>query len=145
VRENIDPNTADTKYGRTHCGVLPWLSWCGGKGLLERERINPNIADTQYGRTPLGSAAMGGHEGRVKLLLEREDINPNTPEIERSLSPLEYTTNGRHEGVVKWLLESKDINPNIADTIWQDTAPVGYPEVTPRSSKPAHRTRGSES
>ena len=98
MRENIDPNTADTKYGRTHCGVLPWLSWCGGKGLLERERINPNIADTQYGRTPLGSAAMGGHEGRVKLLLEREDINPNTPEIERSLSPLEYTTNGGHEG-----------------------------------------------
>ena len=78
-QEDINPNVADAKYGRTP------LWWAGQRGsvgaarlLLERDDINPNTADTGYGQTPLLRAVEGGHEAVVRLLLEREDINPDT-------------------------------------------------------------------
>jgi ankyrin repeat protein len=63
-RKDVNPNQADTEYGRT---PLSWAAENGHEGvvkmLLERKDVNPNQADTEYGRTPLSWAAERGHEG----------------------------------------------------------------------------------
>ena len=68
-REDVNPNLADTKFGRT---PLLWAVKNGHEGvakmLLEREDLNPNDTDTKSGRTPLTWAAEKGHEGVVKVL-----------------------------------------------------------------------------
>ena len=69
-REDVNPDQADTEYGRT---PLSWAAWNGYTGvvkmLLEREEVNPDRADIKYSRTPLSWAAESGHEGVVKMLL----------------------------------------------------------------------------
>ena len=56
---NINPNAADTKYGRS---PPPWAVEKGHervvKLLLQRDDIDPNTADTEYGQTPLERAAL---------------------------------------------------------------------------------------
>ena len=72
-RGDVNPNQADTRYGRT---LLSWAAEKGNEGIakmiLERGDVNPKQADTTYGRTPLSWAAENGHEGIVKILLERQ-------------------------------------------------------------------------
>ena len=116
-REDVNPNQADTKYGRAP------LSWAAKNGhgetvkiILEREDVNPNRADTRYGWTPLTWAAQKGHEGIVKMLLERGDINPNQADTNYGRTPLSWVGETGHEGVVKMLLEREDVNPDRADT-----------------------------
>jgi len=53
-RNDVNPNIADTEYGRT---PLWWATQNRHEGivrmLLERNDISPDIADTEYGGTPL--------------------------------------------------------------------------------------------
>ena len=88
-REDINPDQADTEYGRT---PLSWAAEGGHSGvvkmLLKREEFNPDQPDTRYGQTPLSLAAGNGHEGVVKLLLEREDVNPGQTDTFYSQTPL---------------------------------------------------------
>jgi len=141
-RSDVDPNIADTGYGRT---PLLWAAEGGHKEvvekLLERNDVDPNIADTICNRTPLSWAVENGHEVVVRMLLRRNDVNPNIADIRcgRGLSmvtspgcyggirgvfgfgnyrqtPLGWAAESGREGVVKILLERNDINPNMADT-----------------------------
>ena len=112
-REDVNPDQADTKYGRT---PLLWAVERGHEGmvkmLLEREGVNPDQADTKYGRTPLSWAAEEGHEGMVKMLLEREGVNPDQADTEYGWTPLWWAAAEGHEGIVKMLLEREGVNPN---------------------------------
>ena len=121
-REDVDPDQADTKYGRT---PLSWAAEGGYEGvvkmLLERMDVNPNQADTDYGRTPLSWAAKSGHEGVVKMLLAREDVNPNQADIRYGQTPLSWAAKSGNEGIVKMLLERDDVNPDHADTEYGQT------------------------
>ena len=116
-REDIDPNRADTRYGRT---PLTIAARNGHerlvKILLGREGTNPNMPDTRCGQTPLSWAAWRGHEEVVRVLLEREDINPNSPDPQDGRRPLSLAAENGHEGVVKMLLGRQDTNPNMTDT-----------------------------
>jgi len=121
-REDVNPNTPDTKYGQT-----PLLS-AAGKGyegivklLLGREDVNPNTPDTKHGQTPLVWTAGNGHEGIVKLLLGRGDVNPNTPDTKYGQTPLIRAAGKGDEGTVKLLLGRGDVNPNTPDTIYGQT------------------------
>jgi len=115
-REEINPDQADTEYGRTpisyaaekgHSGIV--------KMLLEREEVNPDRADTYYGQTPISWAAWSGHSGIVKMLLEPEGVNPGQPDTAYGQTPLLLAAAGGHEGVVKILLEREEVNPDQAD------------------------------
>ena len=116
-REDINPNQADTEYGRT---PLQWAAKNGHEGivkmLLERKDINPDQPDTKHSRTPLSWAAKEGHEGVVKILLEREDVNPDQPDTKYGRTPLSWAVEKRHEGVVKMLLEQESVKPGQAAT-----------------------------
>jgi len=121
-RRSINPDQADTGYGRTP------LSWAAKKGhngvvkmLLERKDVNPNQTDTIYGRTPLLWAAEKGHEGVVKMLLERKDVNPDQADTRYGRTPLSWAAEKGHEGVVKMLLAREDVNPDQADTDYGQT------------------------
>jgi len=113
-REGLNPNTADTEYGRT---PLWWAARHDQEGivrmLLERADINPNTADTEYNKTPLWLAAERGHVGIVRMLLEQEDIDPNTPDTRYGQTPLLRVAQHGYEGIIKLLLEREDLNPNI--------------------------------
>ena len=104
-RNDVNPNIADTQYGRT---PLWWTARNGHEGIvkmqLERDDVDPNIADTQYGRTPLSWATGNRYEGVVRMLLQPNGINPHKAHILR----LNW-----HEMVVRVLLQ-RDIDPNIA-------------------------------
>ena len=121
-REDVNPNTADTKYGRT---PLWWAAKNGNEGLvkilLEREDVNPNRADAEYGQTPLSWAAENGDEGVVKMLLQRHDVDPNQADTKYGQTPLSWAAENGHEGVVKILLEREDVNPNTANTKYGQT------------------------
>src|SRR5207302_1854123 len=110
-REDVNPNTADTSYGRT---PLSWATVNENVGvvkmLLQREDVNPNTPDTEYGRTPLCWAAERGHEGVVQMLFEREDVNLNTADTEYGRTPLCWAAERGHEGVLKMLLERDHVN-----------------------------------
>ena len=74
-RNDVDPNTADTKYGLTP------LSWAAGNGheaivkiLLERSNINSNTLSIIYGQIPLLWVAGNGHERIFGLPLELADL-----------------------------------------------------------------------
>ena len=116
-REDINPNQADTKFGRT---PLVWAARVGNeqvvKMLLEREDVNPNQADTKYGQTLLSWAAENGHEGVVKLLLERKEVNPSQADTESGRTSLSWAAEYGHSRVVKVLLERGGVNPNQVDT-----------------------------
>ena len=116
-RDDVNPDRADTGYGRT---PLSWAAKGGHEGivkmLLEREGVTPDQADTRYGRTPLSWAAKGGHGGTVKMLLERKDVDPNQTDTEWGSTPLSWAATEGHEGVVKILLEREDVNSDQADT-----------------------------
>ena len=121
-REDINPNLADSKYGKT---PLMWAADNGHSGavklLLEREDVNPNQADTEYGQTPLSWAAKNGHESVVKLLWEQEDINPNHADTEYGSTPLSWAAKNGNEDVAKILLQRWDVNPNLADSKYGKT------------------------
>ena len=111
-REDINPDQADTRYGRT---PLWWAARYRHEGvvriLLGREDVNPNQGATG-GQTPLSRAAEKGNEGVVRILLEREDLNPNQEDTFYGRAPLTLATKWGHEGVVRMLLEREDVNPN---------------------------------
>jgi len=115
-REDVDPDRADTEYGRT---PLLWAAQNGHevvvKMLLAREDVNPNQADIQYGQTPLLWAAMNRHEGVVKMLLARGDVNPNQVDTKYGQTPLSWAAEYGHEGVVKILLERNDVRTATPD------------------------------
>ena len=106
-REDVNPNQADTIYGRT---PLSWAAENGHEGivkmLLEREGVNPDQANTGYGRTPLSLATEGGHEGLVKMLLEREGVNPDRAN-DWGRTPLSWAAVNGHKGVVKMIMQWK--------------------------------------
>jgi len=115
--EDINPDRADTIYGRTP------LSRAAENGhervvkmLLERDGVNPDRADTKYGQTPLSWASKNGHEGVVKLLLQREDINPDHVDTFFGQTPLAWAAEGGHREVVGLLLEREGVDPNKVDT-----------------------------
>jgi len=114
-REDVNPDLADTGYGRT---PLLWASKNGHEGiikmLLQREGVNPDQADG-YGRTPLSWAAEKGHEGIVKMLLQREGANPNQPDIRYGRTPLSLAAQNGYEGIAKMLSQQEGVNPNQAD------------------------------
>ena len=116
-RDDVNPDQADTKYGRT---PLSWAAINGHEGmakiLLERKDVNPNQADTQWGSTPLSWAATKGHEGIVKILMEREGVNLDQADTGSGRTPLSWAAKGGHEGIVKMLLEREGVNPDQADT-----------------------------
>ena len=99
-RSGINPNKADTKYGRTP------LSWAAESGhemvekLLERNDINPNKADAQSSRTPLSWAAQRRHEGVVEKLLEQNDIDPNKADAQYGRTPLAWAASGSYGGIM---------------------------------------------
>ena len=77
-QEDIDPDQADTKSGRTP------LSWAAKrryeevvKMLLEREDVNPNTVEKERGCTPLSWAA-GRRETRVMKVLWGEKTSTRT-------------------------------------------------------------------
>ncbi|KAG0633719.1 ankyrin repeat-containing domain protein [Tuber brumale] len=84
--------------------------------LLERGDVNPDRADTAYGQTPLSLAAVGGHEGIVKMLLERGDVNPNQADTKHGRTPLSWAAENGHEGIVKMLLERRDVSTATTDS-----------------------------
>ena len=116
-RNDVDPNTADTKYGRT---PLLWAAVNGHEGvmkiLLERNDVDPNIAGTKYGQTPLSWAAGNAEEAIVEMILERNDIDPNTADTKYGRTPLSRAAENGCYRVVRILLERNDVDPNIADT-----------------------------
>ena len=79
------------------------------KFLLECHGVDPDSWDRSW-RTPLSFAALGGHEGVVKLLLERNRVNPNTL-AGHDQTPLSLAASGGHEGVVKLLLKHPGVDP----------------------------------
>ena len=115
-REDVNPNQADTEYGRT---PLWWAAEEGHKEvvklLLEREGVNPDQIDTKYGSTPLSLATWGRHEEVVKILLEREDINPNQADTKYSRTPLSWAAEKGYGRVVKVLLERNDVSTGTLD------------------------------
>jgi len=123
-RRDINPDLADTQYGRT---PLSWAVKGGHEGvakmLLERVDVNPNQADPEYGRTPLSLAAECGNEGVVKMLLERVDVNPDQADTEYGRTPLSWAAKDGYEGIVKILLKRREVNPNQADT-WLGQTPL---------------------
>jgi len=115
-REDVNPDQADTAYGRT---PLSWAAKNGHSGivkmLLQREEVNPDHADTFCDRAPLLWAAENGHEGIVKMLLGR-DVNPDQADTGCGRRPLVWATMDGHEGIVKMLLQREKVNPDRADT-----------------------------
>ncbi|RPA96062.1 ankyrin, partial [Choiromyces venosus 120613-1] len=118
TREDVNPNTPDTKYGKTplcraaqngHDGVV--------KTLLAREDVDPNTPDTTDGLTPLCWAAQNGHDGVVKTLLAREDVNPNTPDTTYGKTPLCWAAKSGQDGVVKTLLAREDVRTDTPDNL----------------------------
>jgi len=87
-REDIDPNTTDTKYGQT---PVERAAQQGREGvlklLLEREDIDLNTPGAKTHLTPLGWAAWAGNARVVELLLQREDINPETADTKHGPKP----------------------------------------------------------
>ena len=79
-REDIDPNTADTEYGRTP------LLWGGYEGivklLLDREDLHPDMPNPSN-ETALELAASQGHLGVVQLLSEPKSSLPIPIDIEQ--------------------------------------------------------------
>ena len=116
-REDINPDLADTEYGRT---PLWWAARGGHEGmvrmLLQRDDVNPDQADTKYCRTPLWWAAEGWHEGIIKMLLERGGVNHNQADTEYGRTPLWWAAEGGLEGIAKMLLQQEGVNPDQADT-----------------------------
>ncbi|RPA91169.1 ankyrin [Choiromyces venosus 120613-1] len=103
TREDVNPNTPDTKLGRRP------LSWAARNGhddvvklLLTREDVNPNTPDTKYGWTPLCWAARNGSDGVVKIFLEREDVRIDTPDSENE-TPVSLALSKGYNQVVKML------------------------------------------
>ena len=88
-REDINPNQADTRNGRT---PLSWAAEGQHEGvvklLLEREDVNPNHGETKYGGERLLQAAINRHEGVVRMLLKPKDVNPNHGETKYDRMPL---------------------------------------------------------
>ena len=126
-RDDVNPNHADTEYGRT---PLLWAVhlWYPGvvELLLKRKDINPNIADSRCGGTPLWWAAQLGHVAIVKSLLERKDLNPDI-RGPTGQTALEVAASWKHERVVEILSQSK----------------LSHPLPRNPASKPSERYRGS--
>ena len=109
---------SDSARGRTGFTGLHGLAFFGivemVTALLEMKEWGVNAADCA-GSTALICAAIGGHDGVVKILLEQEDVNPDQPDIGYGRTPLSWAAEMGHEGILKMLLERGDVNPDQAD------------------------------
>ena len=74
------------------------------------------ITRANCSRTPVSRAAMGGHEGVVKILLGRDDVNLNEPD-RYGQTPLCWAAENGHAGVVKILLGWGNVNPDKPDKL----------------------------
>jgi len=83
--------------------------------LLAAKEWSINERDNM-GRTALSWAAMGCHEGVVKILLQLKDIDPNAADTQYGGTPLLQAAKHGHEGVARMLLERADVSPDTADT-----------------------------
>lgn len=121
-REDVNPDLADTKYGRT---PLSWAAENGQEGvvriLLQREDVNPDQV-SRFGRTPLSFARSNGHDGVVEMLLEQGDLNSDI--ADRS-SPTSILPSARCGGqcVVDLQFGGDDPNTNVADFNGKPTLP----------------------
>ena len=114
-RVGINPDQADTKYGRTP------LSWAAAKGhegvvkmLLEREDVNPNQGDTKNGWTPLSWAASSEHQAVVKMLSEWKGVPTATPD-NKSQTSLSLALPAGHDSALRITLERGNVNCTTAD------------------------------
>jgi len=78
--------------------------------LIGMEGYDINKGDF-WGHTPLAWAAVGGHEGVVKILLQQAEINPDKADNYGN-TPLTQAAWRGHEGIVKVLLERGQVNPD---------------------------------
>ena len=128
-QEGVNPDKADTEYGRT---PLSWAARNGHLGivkmLLGRKDVNLNQAVTLYGQTPLSWAAKKGHEGIVKMLLGRKDVNINQADTKYGQTPLSWAAENGHEGIVKMLSERKHVYTTMTDNTNQTPQPLPLPE-----------------
>jgi len=96
-----------------HCAAYLGLDEIAISLLEEEEGCVADMADGR-GVTPLAWAALGGHQGIVKLLLDRKEVNPDSRN-KYGQTPLWYATWGGHQGIVKLLLDRKEVNPDSRD------------------------------
>ena len=79
--------------------------------LFEMKEWDVNAVDCTGG-TVLALAAIGGHEGLIKMLSEREDVNPSQADTKYGQTPLSWAAEKGHARVVRMLLEREDVDPN---------------------------------
>ena len=110
-REDIDPNIADVRYGRTPLTLAAMDGHEGAvKLLLQRVDINPNVADIEHGLTPLMWAEQRAHEGIKQLLLARVNVNADTQTHTDKTAPVIDTPIEPAGAMQLWVQRWKSVN-----------------------------------
>ena len=88
-RCSANPNTPDTKYGRTPlCRAAKNENLEIGEILLKQNDVDPNIAD-QHGLTPIAYVVQNEDLEVVTILVQQNDTNPSSPD-DVGRAPLSY-------------------------------------------------------
>ena len=126
-REDVNPNTADTKYGRT---PLSWAARRGHEGvvkiLLERKDVHTATLDNKS-QTPLSLALSKGHYGVVRIILGCGDANSGTlnPGGQASFPP---PIGHGDQGVVEMQFRGGGPSTGIADLDGEPTLSPADPD-----------------